>query len=82
MNLFYCLVYMASVSTDPNVSLRQEFTTFNFEYSDSGKRICDEYRKGFNQALVKIHDAAGGRFECHVMTAAQIDAPRRSLLSP
>ena len=77
--LFYVLVFMGSVSTDPNVSLVQQFTTFHFANDDSGRRLCNEWRRDFNALLVRKNATALGRFECHVMTSEQLNAARKSM---
>ena len=77
--LFTVLVFMGSVSIDPNVSLVKQFTAFHFPDDSSGRRLCDGWRKDLNKLLVQKHATAAGRFECHVMTSEQMDAARKSM---
>jgi hypothetical protein len=51
--LFYVLVYIGSVSTYPNASLVRQFMAFHFANDDSGKRLCNEWRRDFNALLVR-----------------------------
>jgi hypothetical protein len=62
-HLWMVLVFMARVSTDPNVSLQQGFTAFHFANDDAGKRLCDQWRRDFNRVIVERHatDAANDR---------------------
>jgi hypothetical protein len=77
--LFYVLVFMGSVSADPNVSLVQQFTAFHFANDDSGYRLCNQWRKDFNELLVRRNATSLGRFECHVMTVEELLAPRKPM---
>lgn len=71
-SLYVVLMFMGSVSVDPNVSLVPQFATFHFADDRSGQQICDLWRKQFNALMVRDHATALGRFECHVMTADEL----------
>src|SRR5260370_4800692 len=43
--LYVVLFFMGSVSTDPNVSLVQQSTTFHFSNDASGQKLCNEFRR-------------------------------------
>jgi hypothetical protein len=57
--LYVVLFFMGSVSTDPNVSLVQQSTTFHFSNDASGQKLCDESGLEGRDALPD-QDAAEG----------------------
>ena len=71
--LFVVLMFMGKVSTDPNVSLAPQFATFHYANDENGQRLCDEERRDFNAVLVREHATGVGRFECQVLTSAQLN---------
>jgi hypothetical protein len=72
-DLFIVLMFMAKVSTDPNVSLAPQFATFHYANDADGERMCNGMRKDFNAVLVRERATEVGRFECHVMTSDQLE---------
>jgi hypothetical protein len=52
--LYVVLVFMGSVSTDPNVSLVQQSTPFRFSNDASGQKLCNEFRRQFGVTRARL----------------------------
>jgi hypothetical protein len=78
--LYVVLFFMGSVSTDPNVSLVQQSTTFHFSNDASGQKLCNESQRNLNAVIVRREERNfWGRIECHVMTGEQVGAVRKAM---
>jgi hypothetical protein len=77
--LYIVLMFMAKVSTDPNVSLAPQFATFHYANDTDGEQLCNHMRKDFNALLVRENATEMGRFECHVMTFDQLEKIQPSI---